>query len=195
MKNRIFLFLIVCMSTFSCAQTIYGGGGGGFTKGMGYKNPDWYGMAGIEISPGQFFGTSEYTLEDSRKIDPGSGYTIRNTEHAYWHPGNFLIGPGMSLVKLDTKTFAKSAVHPEFGGGYWKKGSVFRCMADYIFSQGDFQNGVQGVDFRYEVKPSSDSRFIFRADYQFLHYHVTFQPTEGRWGDGAQFSLFFRWHL
>lgn len=177
--------------SIASAQSVYLGGGAGFSKQLGYKNPGYSVIGGIESSAyAPLFGTAEFKWNSANKIETGDGYSINGTAHAYWHPGSFLLGPGVSATRVFTSQWDKSAAHAEAGAGYWRPDSNFRFMADYIFPWGDPQNAVQGVDARYEI--GAHSHLLFRADFQVLRYHVTFRPDLPAWGDAANFSLFWR---
>jgi hypothetical protein len=191
MKKLFLLLTVLVLSVFSHGQNGYVGGGTGFTKGLGYENPDANLTAGVEISPSSFFGSAEFSIASERKIETGNGWSINGTAHGYWHPKSFLLGPGLSVTHLYTSQWDKGATHAEFGAGYWKPHSNFRFMADYVMPWGDPQNALQGITTRFEIGASS--RLMFRASYSFYDYHVTLRPDlSGQWGDAAQFSLFWR---
>ena len=148
----------------------YVGFGGGFTEGLGLRNPNFSPVVGSAFAlPGSVTVSLEAAGDTAHKIDAGSGTEFTSNARVYWKRGSFQFGAGITFAREFTNEYDKTAWHPRGGVGY--RNGAFSILGEAILPEGDVQNGLWGGYVR--VEGDAGRRFTLRYEMQIDRFHET----------------------
>lgn len=170
-------------------------GGLNLTRDMGYHPTAVLGGGGLQMEANHFLATFESFVDDSHKLDSGTGLTARVQGVAFYRPTkNLFFGGGVGYSALWTAPYNKNVWHPRAGAGYDRLSESFsiRAQAEYVFAGTDHFNGLQGPEFNvYLPSPRSHAHWIYRETIGTYHFYTT-MGSPGTFGTEARFTMMYR---
>lgn len=155
---------------------------------LGYNTPSVTLYAAPQYDAKRFLLLSQNTYSPTGKVNAG-GFNFGTDTRAYAKYHGFLLGGGVSAIRLITPQYTKGGVSPLLGCGFEKDG--YRVTADYLFTGTDRRNYEHGIKFALELPLNKRLRGVFSGTvYKFTQTDVpTNHLTGGSVSAGLQFDL------